>query len=125
MRIVTAIPNVNPLVIVPGMYLRSTPKRQSPMMTRIMPAKIVEMTRPSMPSVATIPATIVANAAVGPAICTRLPPRKATMNPATIAVYRPCSGPTPDARASAIDSGRAIIATITPATTSLANCESE
>ena len=85
-RIVTAIPKVNPAVIVPGMYLMRAPKRKSPMITMMTPAITVEIISPSIPSEATMPATIVANAAVGPAICTRLPPRKATMNPATIAV---------------------------------------
>ena len=46
----------------------------------------VAITSPSIPFFATIPATIVTNAAVGPAICTRLPPKKDTRNPATIAV---------------------------------------
>ena len=79
------------------------------------------MTSPSIPSLATMPATIVANAAVGPAICTLLPPSAEMTNPATIAVKIPTSGPTPDASASAIDSGNAIIATMIPAVTSLMN----
>ena len=78
------------------------------------PAKTVATTSPSMPFRATIPATIVAKAAVGPAICTLLPPNAEIRNPATMAVYSPCSGDTPEARASAMDSGRAIMATITP-----------
>ncbi len=40
----------------------------------MMPAMMVAATSPSMPSVATMPATMVAKAAVGPDICTRLPP---------------------------------------------------
>ena len=47
---------------------------------------IVAIMRPCVPSFITMPATIVAKAAVGPAICTLLPPRNDTMNPATIAV---------------------------------------
>ena len=78
-------------------------------------------TRPSIPSCATIPATIVANAAVGPAICTLLPPSAEMTKPATIAVNIPASGPTPEASANAIDNGNAIIATIIPAVTSLKN----
>ena len=78
--------------------------------------------RPDMPYVATIPATMVANAAVGPEMFTRLPPMAAMINPATMAVYRPCSGPTPDAIASAMDSGSAMIATMMPATISEAIC---
>jgi len=76
---------------------------------------------PSIPSWATIPATIVANAAVGPAICTLLPPSAEMTKPATIAVKIPASGPTPEASAKAIDNGNAIIATIIPAVTSLTN----
>ena len=67
-RIVTAIPKVKPVVIVPGMYFMRAPKRQNPMIMRIIPAIIADMASPSMPSTATIPATVVANAAVGPAI---------------------------------------------------------
>ena len=76
---------------------------------------MVEIMRPSIPFLATIPATMVANAAVGPAICTLLPPRAEITNPATIAVKISASGPTPEARANAMDSGSAIIATIMPA----------
>ena len=65
-----------------------------------------------------IPATIVANAAVGPVILTLLPPKRAATNPAIIAVKSPVSGVAPDAMASAIERGRAIIATIIPAITS-------
>ena len=75
-----------------------------------------------MPSVATMPATMVANAAVGPEICTREPPRNAIRKPATIAVYKPCSGPTPDAIASAIESGNATMATTMPDTMSRGSC---
>ena len=47
---------------------------------------IVAIASPSTPLFATIPATIVANAAVGPAICTWLPPKNEITNPAAIAV---------------------------------------
>ena len=86
MTIVTAMPKVKPAVIVPGMYLSSLPKRQKPITISRMPAMTVERISPSMPFAATMPATIVANAAVGPAIWTRLPPSSDTRNPATIAV---------------------------------------
>ena len=66
-RIVTAIPNVNPVVIVYGMKRIRLPNLRNPITTRIIPAIIVATTSPSMPFSATIPATIVANAAVGPA----------------------------------------------------------
>ena len=91
------------------------PMRSRPMMMSRMPARMVATARPSMPLRATMPATMVAKAAVGPAICTLLPPTAEIKNPATMAVYRPCSGDTPEARASAIDRGSAMIATMTPA----------
>ena len=91
------------------------PMRSSPMSTSKIPAKMVATARPSIPFRATIPATMAAKAAVGPAICTLLPPRADTRKPATMAVYRPCSGDTPEARASAMDRGNAMIATMTPA----------
>ena len=86
MTIVTAIPEVKPVVIVNGINLISEPKWQNPMITRIIPAMIVATASPSTPLFATIPATIVANAAVGPAICTWLPPKNEITNPAAIAV---------------------------------------
>ena len=74
---------------------------------------MVEITSPSSPSLATIPATMVANAAVGPAICTLLPPSAEITNPATMAVKIPASGPTPEASASAMDSGSAMTVSYT------------
>ena len=50
------------------------------------PAITVARTSPEKPFFATIPATIDAKAAVGPAICTRLPPRNEITKPATSAV---------------------------------------
>ena len=58
------------------------------------------------------------NAPVGPPIWKRLPPRKEIKKPATIAVNSPRSGVVPDAIAKAMDSGKAIIATVSPATQS-------
>lgn len=75
MKIVTAIPLVKPVVMVSGMNLIRLPNLNNPINTRIIPAIMVAIINPSIPSVATIPATIVANAAVGPAIWTRLPPK--------------------------------------------------
>ena len=84
--IVTAIPLVNPVTIVYGINLINPPSLKTPIRIKITPARIVAATRPAIPFCATIPATIVANAAVGPDICTRLPPSIAITNPATIAV---------------------------------------
>jgi len=84
--IVTAIPAVKPVVIVYGINLISEPKRQNPIKIKMIPARIVATAKPSIPWSATIPATIVANAAVGPAICTWLPPKKGITNPAITAV---------------------------------------
>ena len=105
------------------MNLIRLPKWNTPIRIRNTPAKTVAITRPSIPSLATIPATMVANAAVGPAICTQLPPRAEITKPATMAVKIPASGPTPDAKARAMDRGRAIMATMIPAVTSFTNWE--
>ena len=91
------------------------PMRSTPMRIRMIPARMVAAASPSMPFRATMPATMVAKAAVGPAICTRLPPRAEITKPATMAVYSPCSGATPEASARAMDRGRAMMATMTPA----------
>ena len=69
-----------------GMNLISEPNFKRPITIKIIPAKTVAVISPPIPLVATIPATTVANAAVGPAICIRLPPSKETVNPAKIAV---------------------------------------
>ena len=107
------------------MYLIMLPMRSRPMMMSRMPARMVATARPSMPLRATIPATMVAKAAVGPAICTLLPPRAEIKNPATMAVYSPCSGDTPEARARAMDRGKAMIATMMPDIRSLTNASLE
>lgn len=62
------------------------PRRRKPMMTRMRPARMVAVASPSIPFFMTIPATMVAKAAVGPAICTLLPPKKEMTNPAMMAV---------------------------------------
>ena len=97
------------------------PIRSTPIRISRIPASTVATARPSIPLRATIPATMEAKAAVGPAIWTLLPPRAEIRNPATMAVYKPCSGETPDARARAMDKGRAMMATMTPATRSFIN----
>ena len=57
-------------------------------------------------------------AAVGPPICTRDPPSAEIRKPAMMAVEMPLSGVVPLAIASAIASGRATMATVSPATAS-------
>ena len=84
----------------------------------IIPAIIVAKKSPSKPCFNIMPATIVANAAVGPVMFTLLPPKSEVIKPAIIAVKSPLSGVAPEAIASAMERGNAIIATITPATTS-------
>ena len=87
----------------------------------MIPAIIVAITSPEYPNFWTTPNTITANAPVGPPIWTRLPPKNEIQNPATIAVNRPRSGPTPLAIAKAIANGSATIPTIIPAIKSLKN----
>ena len=83
---VTAIPAVKPTVMVLGTYLIRVPSLKTPISIRIIPAIREAIISPDIPLVATIPATTVAKAAVGPAICTVLPPRSATIKIALIAV---------------------------------------
>ena len=80
------IPEVKPVVIVNGINLIRLPNLQTPIIMSIIPAISVAITSPEKPLVAIIPATIEANAAVGPAICIRLPPKRETQKPAAIAV---------------------------------------
>ncbi len=52
----------------------------------IAPAIIVAICKPSMPYLAVTLAKMTMNASVGPAICSRLPPKSETNKPPTIAV---------------------------------------
>ena len=67
-KIVTAIPAVKPVVMVYGINFINEPNLKIPIKISKIPAIIVASTSPSIPFAATTPATIVANAAVGPAI---------------------------------------------------------
>ncbi len=67
-----------------------------------------------------IPATITTKAPVGPPICTREPPSSEIRNPATTAVTSPWLGVAPLAMPSAMASGSATIATVSPARASRA-----
>jgi hypothetical protein len=62
------------------------PMRASPSASSISPAMKVAICRPPIPCFAVIAARITMKAPVGPAICTRLPPKIDTISPATIAV---------------------------------------
>src|SRR5690606_2370827 len=68
------------------------------------------------PRSATIPARITMKPPVGPASGMRLPPNRDTMNPAMVAVYKPCPGLAPEAVANAMARGNATTPTIRPAT---------
>src|SRR5690606_14647303 len=60
----------------------------------------------------------ITKAPVGPPTCTREPPSAAIRNPATTAVIRPLSGEAPLAMPSAMASGKATMATVSPASAS-------
>ena len=62
------------------------PSLSTPIRIRMTPAMTVARASPPMPCCATMPATMVAKAAVGPAICTQLPPKKEIRKPAMMAV---------------------------------------
>ena len=66
------------------------------------------------------PATITTKAPVGPPICTREPPSSEIRNPAITAVTSPWLGEAPLAMPSAMASGSATIATVSPASASRA-----
>ena len=70
----TAIPFVNPTTTGRGMKVTAAPIPVAPRTTRMTPAIIVHMNRPSMPYVETIPATTTTKAPVGPPIWKRDPP---------------------------------------------------
>ena len=78
----------------------------------------VAMSRPPSPKCEATGTSTATKAAVGPVTWTRDPPSTAVKAPATIAVYRPCWGGTPEAMASAMESGSATSPTTRPAITS-------
>ncbi len=121
MKMMTAIPAVNPATTGYGMNLISTPSRNTPITTNITPAITVASANPPYPYPATIPASNGTNAPVGPPICTRLPPSAEIRNPAMIAVHNPCAGVTPDAIPNPIANGNATTPTVIPAARSAAN----
>src|SRR3569832_2185610 len=69
-----------------GNVLITLPSRAAPSTTRMMPAISVATCRPSTPYCAVMLARMTMKAPVGPAICTRLPPKIETARPAKIAV---------------------------------------
>ncbi len=93
----------------------TAPRRAAPIATRISPAISVATCSPAIPCWAVITASTATKAPVGPEICSRVPPKSDVHRPATIAVYRPCSGRAPEAIAKAIASGIATTPTIVPA----------
>jgi hypothetical protein len=118
LKMMTAMPLVNPVTSGAGMNLMAAPSRATPKPIRMAPARKVATDSPSMPYRWTMPYTRTTNAPVGPPICTRLPPSALTRKPATTAVYSPAAGGTPLAMAKAMDSGSATMPTMTPAVTS-------
>ena len=81
----TAMPLVKPTTTGRGMNRTAVPMPVAPSTTRMTPAIIVHMNRPSTPCAATMPATTTTNAPVGPPIWTREPPSAEMMKPVTIA----------------------------------------
>ncbi len=69
-----------------GMNLMTPPSLARPIRTSIHPAIKVAACSPSMPYFAVIPERMAMNAPVGPAICTRLPPKSVTTRPPITAV---------------------------------------
>ena len=121
-QMITPIPVVNPTITGSGMYLMTAPKRASPIANSITPAIRVAICKPTTPYLAVMPERITMNAPVGPEICNRLPPNAEVKNPATMAVYSPCSGLAPEAMANAMASGKATTPTTRPAAMLLDQC---
>src|SRR5688500_3362853 len=119
---ITAIPAVKPTMTGLGMNLITVPSRAMPMSSKMTPAMSVAICKPAIPWVAVMPASTAMNAPVGPEICTRVPPNSDVATPATIAVYRPCAGVTPDAIANAMARGSATTPTTRPAAKSRGRC---
>ncbi len=118
----TPMPAVKPTITGFGMYLMTAPNRAKPKATRITPAISVAICRPAIPCCAVMMDSTAMNAPVGPEICTRVPPKSEVRTPATIEVYKPCSGRAPLAIAKAMAKGRATTPTMMPATTLLRMC---
>ena len=94
-----------------------------PITTKITPAITVATQSPEKPYAPRMPETITINAPVGPPIWTFEPPKTEIINPAIIAVYKPCAGETPLAMAKAIARGRAKMPTLMPAPMSATRVE--
>ena len=82
----TPIPAVKPAMTGSGMKRSTPPKFATPSMIRMTPAMQVASSKPSTPYCAVTPARITTNAPVGPAIWMRVPPKRETAMPATMAV---------------------------------------
>ena len=100
----------------------TVPSLAKPNTIKIAPAIKVAICKPAMPCCAVMIDSTAMNAPVGPDICTRVPPKIAVKRPATMAVYRPCSGRAPDAMAKAMPSGKATTPTTIPASKLLRIC---
>jgi hypothetical protein len=91
------------------------PARKAPIARRMSPAITEARSSPARPRREAIGASTTTKAAVGPVTWVIDPPSSATSAPATMAVYRPCCGGTPEAIARAIDRGSATTPTTSPA----------
>ena len=116
-KMVTAMPEVKPVVTGNGMNLMRDPILNTPKRMRKSPASSVHITNPLKPKLATTPAIITTKAPVGPPIWNLLPPSSDIINPATTAVTRPVEGVIsehPQAMAKAMASGKATTPTVRP-----------
>ncbi|MCR6657526.1 MAG: hypothetical protein NVV63_17320 [Opitutus sp.] len=86
LKIVTAMPHVNPIVTGIGMKRINDPSRSAPIANMMVPASIVQISRFCSPYRAPTSATRPTNAPAGPPICTREPPSADTMKPPTMPV---------------------------------------
>ena len=83
---ITAIPDVKPVMTGFGMKRITPPSLAKPIARSMSPAISVATWRPAMPNWEVIPASTTMNAPVGPETCTRVPPSSEVASPAMIAV---------------------------------------
>ena len=118
-KMITPMPRVKPSITGQGMNDTARPSRSTPATSTITPAIRDRAATAPIPWVATTGASTTTMAPVGPDTWTWEPPKIAAISPATIAVIRPASAPTPEEMPKPSARGSATIPTVSPAIRSL------
>lgn len=114
-----AMPSVKPSTTGAGTYCMYRPAFSTARPTSITPAITPTVRTPAGPYRPTIGTRTTVMAPVGPDTCRFDPPNNAARAPATTAVARPASAPSPEETPKPRASGSATIATVSPASRSL------